>query len=288
MIINPKIAVVTPVYNGEKIIEQSIKSLLAQTFTDWVSVIVNDGSTDNTAKILEKYRYDDRFIVIDLEKNYGRPFARNLALEKVKEINAKYMCMLDADDLYYTDKLEWQFDHMEINSELSFMSCSLGYIDSDINLVGVLECYEEDTHFHFVDYKYYNSLPHACSIIRVNDIGDVTFDPKMSYAQDQDFMIRLLKNKKYSYVPRIAYLYNRTDSFSFKKYKKTKLLEIYSKGKLGYSTFDLFKYKLYEYFKLGIVFILSFFNLEKLYLKKIGRTPTKEELIQHNFMKKLF
>ncbi len=282
------IAIVTPVYNGEKMIDKSIKSLLAQTFTDWVSIIVNDGSTDKTAEVLDKYKDDKRFIIIHLQKNQGRAVARKIALEKVIEINAKYMCMLDADDLYYYDKLEWQYDYMEKNPELTLMSCSLGYIDDNCNLKGVLESYKEEKQLHYVDYRNYNPVPHACSIIKVKDIGNTTFDAKMVLGQDQDFMIRLLKDKKYSFVPKIGYLYSREHSFSFKKYKKTKLLGIYSKKKLGFAQIELLQYMTKEYLKLFVVYTLSIFNLENVYIKKIGRNPNSEEINNHQKIKNTF
>lgn len=275
------IAVVTPVYNGEKSIEKSIHSLLAQTFTNWINIIINDGSIDKTKEILEKYQLDNRFIIIHFEKNQGRGFARQVALEKVLEINAKYMCMLDADDLYYPDKLEWQYDYMEKNPELTLMSCSLAYIDDEWNLKGVLEKYKEEKHFYFDDYRNYQSVPHACSIIKVSDIGNTTFDLKMFLVEDQDFLIRLLKDKSYSYMPKIGYLYNRESSFSFEKYKKSLLFGYYSIKKINNDKRFLLKYKLKNLVKIFLVRLVVIFGLQDKYFKKIGRPPFKDELSFH-------
>ncbi|WP_048510255.1 glycosyltransferase family 2 protein [Chryseobacterium sp. FH2] len=278
---NDRIAVVTPVYNGAHTIERSIRSLLNQTFSSWVSVIVNDGSTDETAKILEKYQDDERFYIINLASNVGRGAARKIALEKVKEINAKYICMLDADDLYYPDKLKWQYDYMELHQDIALLSCSIGYIDDKNNLLGVLETFDKEHILTFDHYTDYKAVPHACSIIRLSEIGNITFDEKLLLGQDQDFMIRMLKKKKYAFIPKIGYLYNRTDSFSFKKYKKSLELAFYAKKKLGLGMLDLLRIYIINQVKVMYVGILCLVGKEKIYLDKIGRPPHQNELQEH-------
>lgn len=276
-----KIAVVIPVYNGEKTIQKSIISLLNQTFKDWVAIIVNDGSIDSTYKIISTFIDDSRFIIINLEKNKGRGYARKIALAKVKEIGVKYMCMLDADDFYYHNKLEWQHSYMEKNPEITLTSCSIGYVSGNDELFGVLEIFDKPQTFYYSRYQDVIKVPHACSIIRVQDIQENTFDENMIYGQDQDFMIRLLINKKYAYIPLIGYLYNRSDSFSFKKYKKTFELEYYSKKKLGLPKVYLIKFLLIGKLKTLIISTLSLFNKQDFYLKKVTRKPSGEELKHH-------
>src|SRR5699024_9540643 len=117
--------------------------------------------------------------------NKGRGMARKLGLEKVREINAKYMCMLDVGDYYYTNKLEWQFDYMENNRYVSLTSCNMGYIDNNLNLLGVQETVPKQQFFSFDNYSQYTPVPHASSIIRVSDIGDITFDEDLKLGQDQ-------------------------------------------------------------------------------------------------------
>lgn len=277
-----KIAVVIPVYNGEKTIQRSIQSLLNQTFSSWIAVIVNDGSTDHTFEIISKFENDSRFIIINLEVNKGRGYARKVALGKVREIGVKYMCMLDADDFYYRNKLEWQHAYMEKNPGVTLTSCSIGYVSGKVELLGVLEIFNKPKNLYFTNYQDILKVPHACSIIRVKDIQENTFDENMIFGQDQDFMIRILLNNHYSYIPRIGYLYNRSDSFSFKKYKKTFELEFYSKKKLGLPKGYLFKFLLMGKLKTLIIGVLSLFNKQDFYLKKVTRKPTSDELKIHS------
>jgi glycosyltransferase involved in cell wall biosynthesis len=89
-----------PIYNGEAFLRQALDSLLAQTYTAWELIAVDDGSTDATPKVLEGYT-DPRIRVIR-QKNGGEAKARNRGLEHVR---GEYMAFLDADDIYLPDAL---------------------------------------------------------------------------------------------------------------------------------------------------------------------------------------
>ena len=90
-----------PVYNGELFIEQALDSLLAQSFQDWELIIVDDGSTDSTPFILNRYAVDPRIRVIR-QNNAGEAGARNTGLDNMK---GEYMAFLDADDIYLPSAL---------------------------------------------------------------------------------------------------------------------------------------------------------------------------------------
>ena len=110
---NEFISVITPVFNCEKLIEETIMCVKNQTYTDWEMIIVNDGSTDKTEDIINKYLDDSRIKYYRLEKNYGVAVARNYALNKIK---GRFVAFLDADDLWKKDKLEKQVDFMMKNN----------------------------------------------------------------------------------------------------------------------------------------------------------------------------
>ena len=83
----PRVSVLTPVYNAEKYIGDAIGSILSQTFTDFEFIIINDGSTDNTAKIVRKYAAQDKRIkFIDSKKNLGVSAVRNKLRTKMQMI----------------------------------------------------------------------------------------------------------------------------------------------------------------------------------------------------------
>ena len=109
----PLVSIITPLYNSEKFISETIESVLAQTYTNWEMLIVNDCSKDNGAKIVEEYvKKDKRIKLFNNEKNLGGAGTRNRA---IKEARGKYIAFLDSDDLWKKEKLKKQIKFMENN-----------------------------------------------------------------------------------------------------------------------------------------------------------------------------
>ncbi len=94
-------SVIIPVYNGEKFIDEAIRSVLEQTETDWELVVMNDGSADNTAAHLDAYRNDPRIRVLS-QTNQGVSAARN---NGIKAARGEYYAFLDADDIWFKNHL---------------------------------------------------------------------------------------------------------------------------------------------------------------------------------------
>ena len=97
------ISVIIPIYNGGRFVESAVKSVLAQTVSDWELVIVNDGSTDGTRAILERLCAQDARIHVHHQPNGGVSAARNAGIALAK---GEYLAFLDADDEWYPDCLE--------------------------------------------------------------------------------------------------------------------------------------------------------------------------------------
>ena len=100
-----QISIVTPVYNAEKYIEQTIDMVRKQTFTDWELILVEDCSKDNSAEVLRKVTeelQDDRIRVIYKEQNEGAAKARNTGIDVA---TGRYLAFLDADDIWMESKL---------------------------------------------------------------------------------------------------------------------------------------------------------------------------------------
>lgn len=101
---NPLISIITPTYNRADFIAEAVESVLAQTYSHFEFLIVNDGSTDHTGKVLEPYLNDDR-IRLFRQENQGQSVARNVALDEAK---GEFICFLDSDNFWPADKLEQQ------------------------------------------------------------------------------------------------------------------------------------------------------------------------------------
>lgn len=99
----PKISVIIPVYNGAKYLPDCLESLKKQTMKDWIAICIDDGSTDETPAILDKFaKKDKRFIVVH-KKNAGVSAARN---DGIKKANSEYTHFMDADDILDNDYYE--------------------------------------------------------------------------------------------------------------------------------------------------------------------------------------
>lgn len=105
------VSVITPAYNCESTISETIESVLAQTWSNWEMLIVDDCSTDATNQMVKEYaNVDERIKLIRLEKNSGSAVARNTAIRHAK---GRYIALLDSDDLWKPQKLERQISFMQ-------------------------------------------------------------------------------------------------------------------------------------------------------------------------------
>ncbi|WP_343696171.1 glycosyltransferase family 2 protein [Flavobacterium sp.] len=112
---NDLVSILTPTYNTEKFIRATIESVQNQTYENWEMILVDDASTDKTVSVIEEFtEKDSRIKLFKLEKNSGNGFARNAALDKA---SGKYIAYLDADDVWFSDKLEKQIHFLKTNNQ---------------------------------------------------------------------------------------------------------------------------------------------------------------------------
>ena len=105
------VSIIMPAYNTANYISASIESILAQTYTNWELLIVDDCSTDKTVDVIKSYK-DERIVVLKNKKNSGAALSRNYALREAK---GKYIAFLDSDDTWAEQKLEKQINFMKEN-----------------------------------------------------------------------------------------------------------------------------------------------------------------------------
>lgn len=107
----PLVSIITPYYNSADFITATLDSILAQTYTNWELIVIDDKSTDNTTQIVEQFAQKHSNVkLIKLEKNGGVAHARNVGLEHT---NGKYIAFLDSDDVWVPEKLSRQIQFME-------------------------------------------------------------------------------------------------------------------------------------------------------------------------------
>lgn len=124
---NPLVSIITPTYNQEKYIGQCIKTVLSQTFTNWEMIVVDDGSTDDTTKIVKKF--DDPRIELVTQENKGIYRLSETYNKGLELASGKYIAVLEGDDCWPSKKLEKQIRFLSKSDiVLTFGNCN--YIDS--------------------------------------------------------------------------------------------------------------------------------------------------------------
>ena len=112
-----KISIIMPVYNSEKYVSEAIDSVCNQSYSNWELLIVNDGSTDHTPKIINVYAKKDSRIKVFHKKNEGASMSRNFALSQIR---GEYVTFIDSDDVYHIDRLKRMLQVFE-----QYMDCDI-------------------------------------------------------------------------------------------------------------------------------------------------------------------
>ena len=118
------ISVIMPVFNEEKYLHEAIDSILHQTFDRFEFIIIDDASTDNSLAIIQSYA-DERIVLICNEYNVGNYPSRNKGLEIAV---GKYICVMDADDVAYPQRLELQYQYLEACPDLWILGVCREYV----------------------------------------------------------------------------------------------------------------------------------------------------------------
>lgn len=124
------VSIITPLYNCEKFLEETIDCVLKQTYSNWEWILVDDCSTDNSAEIIKKYAKEDKRIkYVKLEENSGAAVARNKAIDMS---TGRFIAFLDADDLWRPNKTEFQVNYM-LKNHYGFTCTDYDKVDEEGN-----------------------------------------------------------------------------------------------------------------------------------------------------------
>ena len=183
----PKISVIMPVYNGDQFLDQSIKSVLNQTFNNFEYIIINDGSTDDSFKIIKSYE-DSRIKIINFSKNMGIAAALNNGLNAAK---GYYIARQDQDDISHPDRFMLQIEYLE-NNDVDLVDTNFTFIDENDKY---LQDYEkryfdpEETLSHLFFYE----MVHASIMCKRLLFTNYNIQYRKRPTEDYDLFIRLAK-----------------------------------------------------------------------------------------------
>ncbi|MDI1304079.1 MAG: glycosyltransferase family 2 protein [bacterium] len=184
----PLVSIITPSFNSEKFIAETIQSVQNQTYQNWEMIIVDDCSSDETVSIVTKMTLlDNRIQLFQSEKNSGTGIARNTALTKCK---GRYISFLDADDLWKPQKLEKQIDFLKTNNlpfTFSFYDC----IDEEGKSLN--KTVEAPRNLSYRQLFFCNYVGNLTGIYDVNYFGKIAIS---SIRKRQDWMLWLTILKK--------------------------------------------------------------------------------------------
>jgi len=121
------ISIIMPVYNAEQYIITSVESVIHQSHRDWELLIINDGSTDDTEKIIIGFK--DSRIRYYSQKNKGVSYARNVGLKNMK---GHFFCFLDADDYFPTRSLEYRILKLNKNPDIDYLDGRVDIYDQNL------------------------------------------------------------------------------------------------------------------------------------------------------------
>lgn len=223
------VSVIVPVYNIEKYLPRCIESILDQTYKNWEAIFINDGSIDNSLKVLEEYKKRDERIKIIDKKNAGSGAARNDGIETSK---GKYIAFLDSDDWYEEDFLEKLYNNLiENSSDVSMCNPKMTY--DDINKNKKINTYFfNEIELNKTPEKILGilAMPVVWNKLYKKDIivkNRIKF-PNYSFCEDVEFLYKtFLYANKVSKIEDDLYNYYQREDSETKKIKEESIEQVY-------------------------------------------------------------
>jgi teichuronic acid biosynthesis glycosyltransferase TuaG len=191
--VNKLVSIITPMFNSEKYIADTIKSVISQTYKNWEMIIVDDCSSDNSVNVVKDFTSNDnRIKLIQLDKNSGPAVSRNVAIEKS---NGQYMTFIDSDDLWKNNYLDVALNKLS-EKDIHFVFSSYYRRNSDLST----------NYGEFIvplKVSYFDTLK-TCSISCLTAMYDVSFFGKqymelLDKRQDYSLWLKLLKKVDYAH-----------------------------------------------------------------------------------------
>lgn len=190
------VSIVTPSFNSSKYIEQTIQSVLSQTYENWELIIVDDCSTDNSVEVISAFTVNNSKIkLVELQSNSGAAEARNKAIGLAK---GEFIAFLDSDDIWKPNKLEQQLSFMGNEVDFSFTAYEL--IDEFGKKLNQQVDNNQTGSFDYQDMlKKKATLGCSTVVLRRSGFSDISM-PLLRTGQDYALWLKLLKTGKNAYV----------------------------------------------------------------------------------------
>ena len=188
-----------PAYNVEKYVAEAILSILTQTFTDFEFIIINDGSTDNTAKIIQKYaKQDKRIKFINKKQNAGFIARLNDCLDIA---TGEYIAKMDSDDISLPQRLEKQVNWLDSHPDYGMVGCALKAFQNASFI------HTNPTEIRVSDFMYGCKTTIFMARRAIIEQNHLRFDSNYFAAEDMEFYSRFARISKIHNLQDVLYLY---------------------------------------------------------------------------------
>lgn len=197
-----KVSVLMSAFNAESYLSEAVDSVINQTFTDFEFIIVDDGSTDNTSKILDGFK-DQRIVRLKNEKNIGLASSLNLALSAAR---GEFLARMDADDISTPNRFLNQVEYLEKNPDIAVLGTFMKQIDMEGNTIGVLSapCDHELIRWKML---FETAVFHATVMMRKKDVDRVGgYDPNFRHIEDAELWSRMINIVRFSNLNEALYV----------------------------------------------------------------------------------
>lgn len=206
---DPLISVVIPTYNQADYLEKSIQSVLNQTYDSFETLIVNDGSTDETSRALEKYRSIPSLRIIN-QDNKGLSAARNAG---IKEATGKYIALLDSDDLMVSDRLISQIQAFRTNLTIDVVYTAVHLIDHKDNMLSLMRREDIPAENFLAEEFFRNQIPTPSTIMAKSEVFQKhLFDESLRAGEDLEWILRTAHDFTFHYLDLPLTKYRRHQS----------------------------------------------------------------------------
>lgn len=207
---NPLVSIIIPTFNRAHLIGETLDSVLAQTYTNWECIVVDDGSTDNTTEVMATYMEKDarfQYHHRPAERPKGANACRNYGFERCK---GEFVNWFDSDDVMLKDFIKVKIE--AFREGLDFVLCSVYYVDENLNITKLINLNTEGDLFK--DYILLKQRVLTPSILYRKSIlvGLKLYREKLSRGQEMEFLSRLffkLPKEKYKIINEPLFLYRQ-------------------------------------------------------------------------------
>lgn len=192
----PRVTVFIPAFNVERYIAEAVDSVLQQTFSDFELLVVDDGSTDATLEILNRYRSDARVRIVSNAENLGRPATRNKGLDLV---HSELIAFLDGDDVCLPDRLEHQVTYLDAHPEIDGLGTWMTTVNEHGQGSGEIFWEEALTPDQIAcDMLIGCAIAQPSMMMRMQAFSDFRYNLAFPVAQDYELWTRMIRTCRFA------------------------------------------------------------------------------------------